>query len=88
MAEEAVKKDEILSRLKKIEGQVKGIYKMVDEEKCCNDVMVQISAVRSAMNKVGGLMMDNYIKSCLKDAAANGSDDLDDVINNIVKYVK
>ncbi len=88
MTECTVKKEDILNRLKKIEGQVKGIYKMVDEEKCCNDILVQVSAVRSAMNKVGGMMMDNYIKSCLKDAAEGERDDLDDVINNIVKYVK
>jgi len=88
MADCANNKEDILNRLKKIEGQVKGIHKMVAEEKCCNDVMIQISAVRSAMNKVGGLMMDNYIKSCLKDAAEGDRGDLDDVINNIVKYMK
>lgn len=88
MADCADNKEDILNRLRKIEGQVKGVHKMVSEEKCCNDVMVQISAVRSAMNKVGGLMIDNYIKSCLKEAANGERDDLDDVINNIVKYVK
>lgn len=82
------RKEDILNRLKKIEGQVKGVHKMVSEEKCCTDVMVQISAVRSAMNKVGGLMMDNYIKSCLKEAADGEKADIDDLINNIVKYVK
>ena len=82
------RKEDILNRLKKIEGQVKGVHKMVSEEKCCNDVMVQISAVRSAMNKVGGLMMDNYIKSCLKEAAEGEKADIDDLINNIVKYAK
>lgn len=82
------RKEDILNRLKKIEGQVKGVHKMVSEEKCCNDVMVQISAVRSAMNKVGGIMMDNYIKSCLKEAAEGEKADIDDLINNIVKYAK
>jgi len=88
MVEEINKKDEILNRLKKIEGQVKGVQKMVSEGKSCNDVMVQISAVRAAMNKVGGLMMDNYIKTCLKEAADGEKGNLDDLINNIVKYVK
>ena len=88
MADCSNRKEDILNRLKKIEGQVKGVHKMVYEEKCCTDVMVQISAVRSAMNKVGGLMMDNYIKSCLKEAADGEKADIDDLISNIVKYAK
>lgn len=81
-------KSDVLLRLKKIEGQVKGIYRMVDEGKCCSEVMIQVSAVRAAMNKVGGLMMDNYIKSCVKQAVDGERDDLDEVIGNIVRYIK
>ncbi len=81
-------KADVLLRLRRIEGQVKGIYRMVDEGKCCSEVMVQVSAVRAAMNKVGGLMMDNYIKSCVKQAVDGERDNLDEVIGNIVRYIK
>lgn len=85
-----VNKDDIMNRLKKIEGQVKGIQKMIDDDKCCSEVMVQISAIRSAINRVGGLIMDRYIKDCLKESLCNGknNEEIDAVIETIVKYVK
>ena len=52
-------------RLRKIEGQVKGIEKMVTSEACCKDILVQVAAARSAMNKVGGLVLERYTKNCL-----------------------
>jgi DNA-binding FrmR family transcriptional regulator len=76
--------------MKKIEGQAKGIQKMIEEDKCCGDIMVQISAIRSAINRVGGLIMDRYIKECLKESLKeNRSDEnIEEVIETIVKYVK
>ena len=82
--------EDILNRLKKIEGQVKGIQKMIIDEKCCDDVMVQVSAVKSAMNKVGGMVMDRYISNCLTDAVIEGKNrvELKDMVKTIVKFVK
>lgn len=84
------RKLQILTRLKKVEGQVKGIQRMVEEGKCCSDIMVQISAVRSAINKIGGIMLDGYIKECIPaNFKKEGSDiKLDEMIDTIVKYVK
>lgn len=81
---------ELINRLKKVEGQVKGIQRMIAEGKCCGDVMIQISAARSAINKVGGLMLDGYIKECIVASLKNGESDekLDELIDTIVKYVK
>lgn len=92
--ENQITRDELLSRLKKIEGQVKGIQRMIEEEKCCTDVMVQISAIRSAINKVGGIMIEKYIVECmqsgLKASIQNSEleDDIKIVIDTIVKYVR
>lgn len=76
--------------MKKIEGQAKGIQKMIEEDKCCSDIMVQISAIRSAINRVGGLIMDRYIKECLKESLKNEKDreSIEEIIETIVKYVK
>jgi len=52
-------------RLKKIEGQVKGIEKMVTSEASYKDILVQVAAARAAMNKVGGLVLERYTKNCL-----------------------
>ena len=49
-------KDMLIKRLNRIEGQVKGIQKMVDEERYCIDILTQISAIRSAINKVGSII--------------------------------
>ncbi|SFA77080.1 metal-sensitive transcriptional regulator [Clostridium frigidicarnis] len=62
---QALKKD-VLVRLRRIEGQVKGIQNMVDKEVCCKEVLVQVAAVRAAMNKVGGLMLENYAYNCME----------------------
>jgi len=85
-----VSKEDILNRMKKIEGQAKGIQKMIEDDKCCGDIMVQISAIRSAINRVGGLIMDRYVKECLKESLKNGKGDesIDEIIETIVKYVK
>lgn len=94
MTENRIEREELLNRLKKIEGQVKGIQRMVEEEKCCTDVMVQISAIRSAINKVGGMMIEKYITECMhhgiKTSIEKGEIDesVDSVIETIVKYIK
>lgn len=94
MSDSKIEKDELLTRLKKIEGQVKGIQRMVDEEKCCTEVMVQISAIRSAINKVGGMMIEKYVAECMlqgmKKSIAKGEIDesINSAIETIIKYVK
>jgi DNA-binding FrmR family transcriptional regulator len=83
-------KVDLLKRLRRIEGQIKGIQRMVEGEQCCTDVLIQIAAVRAAINKVGGLMLETYSKSCITKAvsAENGDADLDDLINTILKFMK
>lgn len=83
-------KTDLLKRLRRIEGQIKGIQRMVEHEECCTDVLIQIAAVRAAINKVGGLMLENYSKSCIKNAAENQSQDnnVDELINTILKFMK
>ncbi len=64
MAKDCGAKKDIQNRLKRIEGQVKGIEKMVDNETCCKDILIQIAAIRAAINKVGTLVLENYAKDC------------------------
>jgi len=58
-------KKQIQTRLRRIEGQIKGIEKMIESDICCRDILIQIAAVRAAVNKVGGLVLKNYAKTCL-----------------------
>ncbi|TFC63143.1 metal-sensitive transcriptional regulator [Cryobacterium sp. TMT2-15-1] len=62
-------KDDYLKRLKRVEGQARGISKMVDEEKYCIDILTQISALTSALRVVAVSLLDDHLKHCVLDAA-------------------
>jgi len=81
-------KDSIIVRLRRIEGQIKGIQKMVEEDKFCGDILIQVSAARSALNNVGGLVLENYMKNCLIDNPNSKEEDLDKLIEIMLKYTK
>jgi len=80
----------IIKRLRRIEGQVKGIQKMIEEDKACSDILIQIAAVRAALNSVGGLILENHMKDCLKKYLDGVAEDetLDDLVETMIKYTK
>lgn len=80
-------REEILSRLRKIEGQVRGIQRMVSEDTYCIDILTQISAVRSGIDKVGVRVMRDHVSGCLGDAVRSKSSP-DEQIDEIVKVVE
>ncbi len=63
-----------LARLKRIEGQARGIHRMVDEEQYCIDILTQISALNSALRGVAMGLLDDHMKHCLLDAAHLGGE--------------
>lgn len=83
------KKDELLKRLNKVEGQIKGIKKMIDEDKYCVDILVQIAAVRSALNKVGSIILKEHVKGCVKDSMNkdNSEEILDELVSTMLKFM-
>lgn len=83
-------KDAIIKRLKRIEGQVKGIQKMVEEERYCVDILTQISAIRSAINKVGSIILENHMKGCVSQSIKQGNSEemIDELMKTIDKFVK
>ena len=80
----------IIRRLRRIEGQIKGIQKMVEEGKFCGDILIQIAAARSALNNAGGLILENYMKGCLTQYISGGleDEDLDTLVQILLKYSK
>lgn len=68
------RKDDYLKRMRRIEGQVKGIQRMVDEEKYCIDILTQVSAVTNALQAVALGLLDEHMSHCVLDAARSGSD--------------
>jgi len=83
-------KDDILKRLRRIEGQIRGIERMIEEDECCNDILIQVAAVRAAINKVGGIVLENYSKSCIKKVAheEKNDEDINELIDTIIKFTK
>jgi len=63
---------EVEDRLSKIEGHVHGIRKMVDEDRGCPDLLLQIAAVRSALDKVAKIILEDHIETCLFEAVKSG----------------
>jgi DNA-binding FrmR family transcriptional regulator len=87
MINESVKKD-ALTRLKKIEGQVRGIMKMVQEEKYCIDTINQITAAEKALDGVAKIVMKRHVESCVSNAIVRGEgqDKIDELIQTVFKY--
>jgi DNA-binding FrmR family transcriptional regulator len=81
--------EDILRRLRRIEGQIKGIQRMVEEEKPCRDVLTQVSAVRAATNKVGSAILEKYYRRSMVDIAAGNQPDeaMDELLDTIQKFL-
>lgn len=83
-------KQQILDRLKKIEGQVRGVQRMVEEDRYCVDVLVQVAAIKAALNKVGLALMEGHARGCMQAAVRRGEGDeavseLMDVLERFIK---
>jgi CsoR family transcriptional regulator, copper-sensing transcriptional repressor len=67
-------KKEVLDRLKRVEGQVRGLQRLVDQDTYCIDVLTQISAVNSALKKVAVKLLDDHISHCVAETVDGGGD--------------
>ena len=66
-------KDQLLRRLRRVEGQVRGVERMVDDERYCIDILTQISAVQAALDKVALGVLDDHTRHCIAGGAAKGT---------------
>ena len=62
----------LLGRLRKIEGQVRGVQRMVEEDRYCVDVLVQLAAIRSAVGAVGQSLLESHVRGCVAGALQSG----------------
>jgi DNA-binding FrmR family transcriptional regulator len=61
----------VLNRLRRIEGQIRGLQRLIEEDAPCIDILTQVSAVTSAIKKTGGAVFSNYMKTCIEESAGN-----------------
>jgi len=74
-------RDKVLKRLARIEGHVRGIKRMLEEDAECPDVLVQIAAVRAALNNVGQIILEDHLRSCMVRAVSDG--EFDDAMRDL-----
>ncbi len=81
-------KDDVLLRLRRIEGQVRGLQRLVDEDTWCIDVLTQISSVTKALQGVGVGLLDDHIRHCVRAAVQEGGSEGDDRIEEVVLAIQ
>ena len=87
------KKTDVSHKLKVARGQLDGILKMVDENRYCVDILVQISAIRSAIDNVGTIILENHIKGCVSNDLKYGDEEqseaaIKELMDTIKKFTK
>ena len=80
-------KQATLARLKRIEGQVRGVHKMVEEERYCADVLVQISSIQEALRGVSKELLRNHLKHCATHEMAQGGAQASQMVDELVELM-
>jgi DNA-binding FrmR family transcriptional regulator len=83
------RRKDIRNRLVRAEGHLKGVVKMIDEDKDCPDVLIQLSAVRAALDKVAKMVLVDHLESCVLEAASSGDaeDQVERLEEALSKYI-
>lgn len=90
MAGYSMNKKDLQDRLRRIEGQVRGIQRMLSEDAYCVDVLTQISAVTSAMEKVGLRLLKDHLRGCVSDAMRSkgrGEEKVEEVVRVVERFL-
>ena len=85
-ARENDEKKKVITRLKRIEGQVRGIQKMIEEDRYCVDVIIQINAINAALKQVGFSLLEDHANHCVIHALESG--DVEASVQELINVVK
>ena len=79
----------LINRLSRIEGQVRGVRKMVENDAYCVDILTQVSAIQAALNAFNRELLSNHIRTCVMDDIRNGNDAIvDELVQTLQKLMK
>jgi DNA-binding FrmR family transcriptional regulator len=67
--------DAVINRLKRIEGQIRGLMKMIEDDKSCEDILIQISSAKSALHKTGQVILEGHLHHCVLDGIREGNEE-------------
>ena len=80
---------DLLNRLNRIEGQIRGIKKMVENDAYCVDILTQVAAANAALNSFNKVLLSNHIKDCVTEDIKNGKDEkVDELVGILKKLMK
>lgn len=80
---------DLIHRLNRIEGQIRGIKRMVEEDAYCPDILVQVTAANAALNSFNKVLLANHIRTCVADDIRNGKDEvIDELVKTLQKLMK
>lgn len=76
------------NRLNRISGQINGISRMLDDNRYCGDILTQLSAVQSALQSFGYIVLENHLKTCVSEEVTKGNDSIMDEAVDLIKKLK
>ncbi|MBQ1849109.1 MAG: metal-sensing transcriptional repressor [Lachnospiraceae bacterium] len=80
---------DLMNRLKRIEGQVRGVEGMLENDAYCTDILVQVSAITSALNSFNKVLLANHMRTCVADNIREGNDEvIDELVTTLQKLMK
>ena len=80
---------DLLNRLRRIEGQVRGVQNMLENDAYCPDILIQVSAINSALNSFSKTLLASHMKSCVVDDIKNGKEEaIDELVETLQKVMK
>ena len=80
---------DLIHRLNRIEGQVRGIKRMVEQDYYCTDILVQVSAINAALNSFNRVLLSNHIRTCVADDIREGKEEtVDELVLTLQKLMK
>ena len=80
---------DLLNRLSRIEGQVRGVKGMVEKDAYCVDILTQVAAINAALNSFNKVLLSNHIRTCVAENVRNGNDEvIDELVTTIQKLMK
>ena len=86
---DAEEKQALLNRLRRIEGQVRGVGGMVERDAYCVDILTQVQAISSALTSFSTALLESHLKTCVKDDILSGKDEvLDELVGVISRFMK
>jgi CsoR family transcriptional regulator, copper-sensing transcriptional repressor len=85
-----MKKEELQARLRKIEGQVRGLQRMVEEDQYCIDILTQLNSVTAALKAVGVGLLDDHVRHCVRESLERhqGDEKIEELVSAVARFVK